>query len=70
MLYCAWDNTRLCVKPPPADPARKTWPFVSILIPARNEEMRIEPCVRGMLQQDYPAYEILILDDRSTGPHV
>jgi chlorobactene glucosyltransferase len=66
MLYCAWDNARLFVKPPPADPARKKWPFVSILIPARNEEKRIEPCIRGMLQQDYPAYEILILDDRST----
>ena len=66
MLYCAWDNTRLFVKPPPADTKRKKWPFVSILIPARNEEKRIDPCIRGMLQQDYPAYEILILDDRST----
>jgi chlorobactene glucosyltransferase len=66
MLYCAWDNTLLFVKPLPPDPKRKKWPFVSILIPARNEEKRIEPCIRGMLQQDYPAYEILILDDRST----
>jgi chlorobactene glucosyltransferase len=66
MLYCAWDNTRLFVKPPPADTKRKKWPLVSILIPARNEEKRIDPCIRGMLQQDYPAYEILILDDRST----
>ncbi len=66
MLYCAWDNTRLFVKPPPSDPDRKKWPFVSILIPARNEESRIEPCIQGMLQQDYPSYEILVLDDRST----
>ncbi len=66
MLYCAWDNSRLFVKPPPADRKRKKWPFVSILIPARNEENRIEPCIRGMIQQDYPAYEVLILDDRST----
>jgi chlorobactene glucosyltransferase len=66
LLFCAWDNTRLFVKPFPADPRRKKWPFVSILIPARNEEKRIEPCLRGMLKQDYPAYEILVLDDRST----
>ncbi len=66
MLYCAWDNARLFVKPPPSDRVPKKWPFVSILIPARNEESRIEPCIQGMLQQDYPSYEVLVLDDRST----
>src|SRR5579862_3490291 len=65
MLYCASDNALIFVKPAPIDPQRKKWPFVSILIPARNEAQRIEPCLRGMLKQDYPHYEILVLDDRS-----
>jgi chlorobactene glucosyltransferase len=41
-------------------------PQVSILVPARNEETNIERCVRSLLAQDYPAYELLVLDDHST----
>lgn len=66
LVYCAWENARTFVKPSVPNPARKKWPLVSILIPARNEEKRIEPCIRGMLMQDYPFYEILVLDDQST----
>jgi chlorobactene glucosyltransferase len=66
LVFCAWENTRLFVKPPAPDPNRKKWPLVSILIPARNEEFRIKPCLEGMVAQDYPRYEILVLDDRST----
>ena len=40
-------------------------PFVSVLIPARNEAARITPCVRSLLRQDYPDYEVLVLDDHS-----
>jgi len=66
LLYCAWDNTRLFEKPGPPGPKRKKMPFLSVLIPARNEEERIKPCLESLLRQDYPAFEILVLDDRST----
>ncbi|HUO57774.1 MAG TPA: glycosyltransferase [bacterium] len=66
LVFCAWDNTRLFLKPKPSDPRRKKWPFVSILIPARNEEHRIGPCLESLSRQDYPNYEIIVLDDRST----
>jgi chlorobactene glucosyltransferase len=41
-------------------------PCISVLVPARNEEEDIVPCVESLRKQDYPAYEILVLDDNST----
>jgi len=41
-------------------------PLVSICIPARNEEAVIERCVTSALKQDYPNFEVLVLDDNST----
>ncbi|MFZ6027993.1 MAG: glycosyltransferase [Chloroflexota bacterium] len=38
---------------------------VSVLIPARNEAAVIAETVRGLLAQDYPSLEILLLDDHS-----
>ncbi len=40
-------------------------PLVSILVPARNEGSNIARCVRSLLNQDYPNYEIIVLDDFS-----
>jgi len=41
-------------------------PFVSILVPARDEERNIETCVTSLLAQDYPNFEVLVLNDHST----
>lgn len=40
--------------------------FISVLIPARNEEKNIEKCIKGLLMQDYQHKEIIVLDDNST----
>ena len=40
-------------------------PLVSVLVPARNEARRIVPCLRSLLAQDYPRFEIIVLDDHS-----
>jgi chlorobactene glucosyltransferase len=40
-------------------------PSFSVLIPARNDEARIEPCVRSLLAQNYPDFEVIVLDDGS-----
>jgi len=53
-------------KPAPPDPKRRVWPKVSVLIPARNERKRLTPCLKTLLAQDYPHWEVLVLDDRST----
>jgi chlorobactene glucosyltransferase len=42
------------------------FPRVSVLVPARNEEYNIGPCVRSLLAQDYPDFEVLALDDDSS----
>jgi chlorobactene glucosyltransferase len=47
-------------------PPRQKLPFVSILVPARNEEDHIAGCVRSLISQDYPEFEILVLDDHSS----
>jgi chlorobactene glucosyltransferase len=41
-------------------------PFISVLVPARNESVNIEACVRSLLAQDYEHFELLVLDDAST----
>lgn len=63
-----WRMPRLS-PPDPAPPAR---PFVSVLIPARNEAHTIARCLDGVLFQTYPAYEVIVVDDASTDatPHI
>jgi chlorobactene glucosyltransferase len=46
---------------PPASP-----PMVSVLIAAKDEEANIETAVRTMLAQDYPRFELIVINDRST----
>jgi len=40
-------------------------PFVSIIVPARNEARSIERCVRSLLAQTAPHVEVIVVDDRS-----
>ncbi|MCH2308007.1 MAG: glycosyltransferase family 2 protein, partial [SAR202 cluster bacterium] len=40
--------------------------MVSILIPVRNEANNIRECLESIISQDYEAFEVIILDDRST----
>jgi len=41
-------------------------PFLSILVPARNEEHCIEACTRSLVAQSYQRLEVIILDDGSS----
>ncbi|MFP4368074.1 MAG: glycosyltransferase [Candidatus Kapaibacterium sp.] len=43
-------------------------PFVSVIIPARNEEEKIEDCIRSFDMVNYPKdkFEIIAVNDRST----
>jgi chlorobactene glucosyltransferase len=41
-------------------------PFVSIIVPARNEQDSIGKCILSLLTQNYPNYEVIAVDDNST----
>jgi chlorobactene glucosyltransferase len=41
-------------------------PLISIVVPARNEEANIERCIRSLLAQTYPNFEVIAVDDAST----
>jgi len=47
-------------------PAPPAWPRCSVLVPARNEEDNIARCTGGLLAQDYPDFQVIVLDDNST----
>jgi glycosyltransferase involved in cell wall biosynthesis len=42
------------------------FPRVSIIVPARNEETYIRKCVDSLVKQDYPDFEIILVNDESS----
>src|SRR5947209_595589 len=41
------------------------WPFVSIIVPARDEERNLPALLPSLLSQHYPNYEVIVVDDQS-----
>ncbi|HOW73976.1 MAG TPA: glycosyltransferase [Phycisphaerae bacterium] len=75
-VACVWASRHLTISrarrdfPPltedyPAD-GNAAMPFLSVLIAAKDEEANIETAVRTMLDQDYPQFELIVINDRST----
>lgn len=56
------------IGPPPSDKA----PFVSIIIPTRNESENIQVCLESIFKQNYPKhrFEVIVIDDYSTDPTI
>ncbi len=54
--------------PRPRTRSRTALPFVTVVVPARNEEAAIAEAIESLIAQDYPAdrVEIVVLDGRST----
>jgi glycosyltransferase involved in cell wall biosynthesis len=44
---------------------RSDWPTVSVLVAAKDEEDNIATCIESVLMQDYPDFELVVIDDRS-----
>jgi len=47
-------------------PSPSSLPRLSVLLPVRNEEANIGPCLRSLLTQEYPDFQVLVLDDDSS----
>jgi chlorobactene glucosyltransferase len=41
-------------------------PPISVVVAAKDEADNIEACVRSILRQDYPRFELIVADDRSS----
>jgi len=48
---------------PPSAPA--TWTFVSIFVPSYNESATIASALRSLIELDYPAYEVIVVNGGS-----
>ncbi len=48
------------------EPETSEFPKITILIPAFNESKGIESTVKSALGQDYPDFEVIVIDDGST----
>lgn len=68
ILDAAWGMRRVAdiSRPEWAPHATRTAPRVSIIVPARNEEEHVEESLTRLLQLDYPNYEVIAVNDRST----
>ncbi|MDB5293777.1 MAG: glycosyl transferase [Phycisphaerales bacterium] len=59
-------HRRMLLMRRPPHPIKGRPPRVSILIPAKDEGARIRACLESALAQDYPDFELIAIDDRST----
>ena len=66
--FCAQDVLRDLLAPrlSPAPDLARAGPFVSVLIPARDEAARIAACLDGLSRQSYRDFEAIVVDDQST----
>lgn len=53
--------------PATAGPVRGDWPTIAVIVPARDEAASVGACVRGLLDQAYPAEQLrlIVVDDSS-----
>ncbi len=48
------------------DPPGNAWPGISVIVPARNEAHHLPRLLVSLIEQDYPLYEVIVVDDAST----
>jgi chlorobactene glucosyltransferase len=53
------------VQPGTSSDSSEDLPFISVIVPAHNEEVGIRECLQSILNQDYPNFEVILVDDRS-----
>jgi glycosyltransferase involved in cell wall biosynthesis len=61
-----YGRRRMLLMKRPPQPVGGTPPSVTILIPAKDEGERIRACIASALAQDYPDFDVIAINDRST----
>ncbi len=69
-LYRLWDVMQSARNSPEISDHRHVnlpdnAPLISVIVPAHNEESVIKHCLESVLKQDYPNFEVILVDDRS-----
>src|SRR5258708_11431284 len=64
LLFAGRRKMLLMYRPP--HPLKVAPPSVTILIPAKDEGERIRACIQSAMEQDYPKFDVITIDDRST----
>jgi chlorobactene glucosyltransferase len=59
-------NLRALKKPRADSCSPQSAPLISVMVPARDEEDNIETCLKSLQAQDYPNFEVLVMDDHSS----
>jgi chlorobactene glucosyltransferase len=71
-LVSGWRAERNYLSLPEVQPTHRqklhgnSWPAISVIIPARNEAHNLPSLLDSLLAQDYPTFEIIVVDDAST----
>src|SRR5947208_1942674 len=50
----------------PLEALRASWPSISVVVCAYNEERRLASCLKSLLRCNYPGLEVVVCDDGST----
>jgi glycosyltransferase involved in cell wall biosynthesis len=69
VLLCLYSYYNMCHiedLPEGAPKARSHWPRISVIIPACNEEATIGVALKSVLESQYPNFEVIVVNDRST----
>lgn len=64
LVQLVWGSVQIPTLPD-VPPIRAGAPRVSIVVAARDEERHVEAAVHALLDQRYPDYELIVVDDRS-----
>ena len=66
MLYAGRRKMLLLKRPAQLPAPAASLPSVTIMVPAKDEGERIRACIASALAQDYPNFDVIAIDDRST----
>lgn len=61
-----YGRVSFCRATPKLDKPKGSWQPVSVVICARNEEQNLAEFLPAILEQDYPDYEVIVVNDCST----